>query len=220
MRPVLILRPEPGASATAARALAMGLTVVVRPLFETRAMAWTAPPAAGFDALLLTSANAVRLGGADLSAYRHLPVFAVGEASAEAARQAGFATVIAGQSDAAATIAAAEAAGCRKMLHLAGRDRIDLGDTPFRVETIVVYASDLVVAPQTPENTVALLHSVRAARRFAEVTEHKSRTAIVTISRKVADAAGPGWQSVTTADEPQDAAMLALAAGLCEKQAE
>ena len=60
MRRLLVLRPEPGASATAGRARTLGLDPVLMPLFEIEPIAWTAPDPAGFDALLLTSANAVR----------------------------------------------------------------------------------------------------------------------------------------------------------------
>src|SRR5204862_3541714 len=90
MRRVIVLRPEPGASATVGRARRRGIEAVALPLFETEPIAWEAPDPARFDALLLTSANAVRLGGDQLDALRALPVHAVGEATAYAAREAGF----------------------------------------------------------------------------------------------------------------------------------
>ena len=61
MRRVLVLRPEPGASATVERARELGLDAVAVPLFEIEPVAWEAPEAARFDGLLLTSANAVRM---------------------------------------------------------------------------------------------------------------------------------------------------------------
>ena len=60
---VLILRPEPGAGRTAERARKLGLVPVVAPLFAIRALPWTPPDAAGFDAVMLTSANAAREAG-------------------------------------------------------------------------------------------------------------------------------------------------------------
>ena len=90
MRRLVILRPEPGASATAARARAMGLEPVTMPLFKVEAVDWDAPDPGLFDALLLTSANAVRYAGERLRSLRQLPVYAVGEATAAAAREAGF----------------------------------------------------------------------------------------------------------------------------------
>ena len=43
MRPLVILRPEPAATASAEQARAMGLEVVKIPLFEVVPVAWTAP---------------------------------------------------------------------------------------------------------------------------------------------------------------------------------
>ena len=63
MKRLLVLRPEPGASATAAKARALGLEPIAIPLFKTEAVEWEAPEASAFDGLLLTSANAIRCGG-------------------------------------------------------------------------------------------------------------------------------------------------------------
>ena len=89
MRRVLVLRPEPGATATVRQARERGLDAVAVPLFEVDPMAWEAPDPFGFDGLLLTSANALRHGGDRLQSLRGLPVYAVGDATAEAAREAG-----------------------------------------------------------------------------------------------------------------------------------
>ena len=86
MRPVLVLRPEPGASETVERARGRGLNAIAVPLFEVRPLEWEAPEPSGFAGLLLTSANAVRHGGERLAKLRGLKVYAVGEATAEAAR--------------------------------------------------------------------------------------------------------------------------------------
>jgi uroporphyrinogen-III synthase len=81
-RPLLILRPEPGNSATRAAAQALGLDVLSYPLFEVRPLDWDAPDAAAYTGLLLTSANAVRMAGENLAQYADVPVFAVGSAAA------------------------------------------------------------------------------------------------------------------------------------------
>ena len=57
---ILVLRPQPGADETAARARALGLELVVAPLFAVAPLAWTPPDPAGFDAVMLTSASAAR----------------------------------------------------------------------------------------------------------------------------------------------------------------
>jgi uroporphyrinogen-III synthase len=66
-----------------------------------------------------------------------------------------------------------------------------------------------------------LIHSPRAARRFAELTDARGREsiAIVAISPAAADAAGAGWAQVDAADKPTDEALLALAERLCNNTA-
>src|SRR3954453_8450379 len=90
MRRVLVLRPEPGATATVEKARALGLRAAAIPLFTIEPVQWEAADAGSFDGLLLTSANAVTFGGEALHSLRALKVYAVGEATAEAARDAGF----------------------------------------------------------------------------------------------------------------------------------
>ena len=87
MKRVLVLRPEPGASATVKRAKERGLDALAIPLFEVRPVDWDVPDAGSFDGLLLTSANAVRHSGEQLKELRGLPVHAVGAATAAAARR-------------------------------------------------------------------------------------------------------------------------------------
>ena len=85
---LLIVRPQPGADESAKRARALGLEPIVAPLFETRALDWIQPDPGDFDAILLTSANAARLGGDGLKPFLALPCYAVGERTAAAARAA------------------------------------------------------------------------------------------------------------------------------------
>ena len=89
MRPIVVLRPEPGASETAARARQLGLDAIAIPLFRVEPLDWTVPDPSALDGLLLTSANAVRHSGRRLEELRGLPVYAVGQATAAAARRAG-----------------------------------------------------------------------------------------------------------------------------------
>ena len=50
MKRVLVLRPEPGASATVKRARERGLEAIAIPLFEIETVAWDVPEAAGSTA--------------------------------------------------------------------------------------------------------------------------------------------------------------------------
>ena len=216
MIPLLIVRPEPGANATAARAGKLGLEAIVRPLFAVVPIAWDAPALHAFDCVVLTSANAPRLAGAGLQSFAKLPAFAVGAATAAAAEAAGFETVVTTQGDAESVFEAVQAHGLSRPLHLAGRDRTPSPALPFDVTVRVVYAAEAVDADLPPPPSVVLLHSVRAATRFAELTVARTAIDVIAISAQVARAAGPGFRSVSVAVTPDDAGMLALAAGLCK----
>lgn len=211
---VLILRPEPGAGESAARARALGLEPIVAPLFTVRARAWTPPDPARFDAVLLTSANAPRHGGDGMAPFLALPCYAVGERTAEEARKAGFANVRVGSSDAAALLALAAREGATSLLHPCGQDHVEVDG----VTSLPVYAAESSgTLPADIEQALALLHSPRAAARFAVlVGARRGAVRIAAISAETAAAAGDGWGSVAIAAVPRDQALLELAAQLCQ----
>lgn len=226
---LLILRPEPGAAATAARAEAAGFAVMTTPLFVVRPRDWTPPDPAMLDAVLLTSANAVRHAGPALAAFTGLPAFAVGAATAEAARAAGFRLVHVGEANADSLAGQAVTAGIGRALHLAGREHRPLTRDGLLVETRIVYAAaaaralspDAVAALRG--GAVALLHSPRAAALFRALVEAAGlapdRLAVAAISPAALAAAGEGWHAVASAAAPTDDALLAAAARLCDQGA-
>ena len=216
MRRVLVLRPEPGASETLERAGNLGLEAVSIPLFEVEPVAWELPDPRIFDGVLLTSANAARLAGQGLNDLTHLPAYAVGEATADAARSIGFDVVTTGDSG-VGNLLDSIAPGVR-LLHLAGEER-KVSASLQDITQIAVYRSKPVAAPDLTDvrATIALTHSPRAARRFAELVNDRASIAIVAISPAAAEAAGHGWKSVHVAERPADDALLALAAWLCNK---
>jgi uroporphyrinogen-III synthase len=224
-RAVLVLRPEPGASATAEQARRLGLEPLLAPLFEVRPLPWEAPEASGLDGVLLTSAHAPRQAGPQLGQYLHLPSHAVGEATAAAAAQAGFTDVRAGPRDAAALLATI---GTGRLLHLCGRDHLPLEGTGVELVRRIVYAADAVDAlPAAARRMLAsgglvLLHSPRAARTFAALVDEaglpRSRVAVAAISAAAAAAAGGGWSRIESAAHPRDEALLELAAELCQTE--
>jgi len=219
MRRLLVLRPKPGASATVEKARGQGLDAAAVPLFEIEPVAWEAPDPAGFDALLLTSANAVRMGGPELAKLRALPVHAVGPATASIARDAGFEVATSGNSSIGPLLAALNPA--LRLLHLCSEERTDPGDVPQRITPVVVYRARAVADPDLGDaaGAVALVHSPRAARRLAELLTERSSIVIAAISPAAAEAAGSGWEQVESAGAPNDEALLALAARLCNKPA-
>ncbi len=218
MRRVVVLRPEPGASATVELARQGGLDPFALPLFEVEPVAWEMPDTGRFDALLLTSANAVRHGGAGLTKLRHLPVHAIGAATADAARSAGFAVASTGEAGVDALLEMLEPE--LSLLHLCGEDRREPANPRQLIRPLAVYRSDESPAPdmRTAQGCVALIHSPRAGARFAELVQDRSTIAVAAISRAAADAVGSGWQSVDCADAPNDDALLALAERLCNKR--
>jgi uroporphyrinogen-III synthase len=218
---VLILRPEPGASETAARARTMGMEAVVAPLFAIRPLAWDPPDPAAFDAILLTSAHGARQAGAGLARYLALPCFAVGAASAAAARAAGFVEVIEGEGDGEALAAATARAGIRSALHLHGRDHLPLSAPGVAIAKRAVYAADAVDAlseaalAALAAGALALVHSPRGGALLASLVADRASIRLAAISAAAARAAGPGWAEVAAARAPNDPALLELAAKLC-----
>ena len=212
IRPLLVVRPEPGQARTVARLRAAGASVVGWPLFAPVAVDWRMPDGHAHDALLVTSANAIRLAGAGLAALARLPVIAVGEETAAVAAAAGLHVAAVGDGGVAAALAVGRAAGLARPVHLAGREHVDSGHP-----TVIVYASQAL--PTDPHafaaaaaGHVVLLHSVRAARRVAAlIPRRRAATGIAALSPAVAAAAGAGWASMSVADAPTDAALCARA---------
>jgi uroporphyrinogen-III synthase len=217
MKRVLVLRPQPGADATVGKARAMGLEAAAVPLFEVEPVAWQVPEAGAFDGLLLTSANAVRAGGDGLQRLRGLKVYAVGEATGEAAREAGFDIAATGDAGVDRLLGSIEPE--LRLLHLCGADRAAPRGARHAITTVTVYRSIPLPAPDltSVHGCVALVHSPRAGARFAELVHDRGSIAVAAISAAAANAVGSGWRALETADEPTDAALLALAARLCNK---
>jgi uroporphyrinogen-III synthase len=215
MARLLVLRPEPGASATVEKARERGLEAVAIPLFEIEPVGWQAPEPGGFDGLLLTSANAVRCAGNQVEELRGLKVYAVGAASAQAAREAGFDIASTGKAGVDRFLGSIEPD--LKLLHLCGEDRHESQEVRQAITRVTTYRSRQKELPKLvlKPDDIALIHSPRSGRRFAELVSDHGIIAIAAISTAAAEAAGEGWKSVAVAEEPSDEALLALAARLC-----
>ncbi|SMF63472.1 uroporphyrinogen-III synthase [Allosphingosinicella indica] len=220
---LFILRPQPGADRTAASAAALGLDPVIAPLFSVMPIAWDAPEPAIYDALMLTSANAARHAGEDLLRYANLPCYAVGEATADAARDSGLPGIRVGPSDGNALVTMMAADGITCALHLAGADRTVVDAQGIAIDVCTVYRSEAVAKlPRAiAAGGIALLHSPRVGRVLAELAsaEIRARLTLAAISTAAAEAVGKGWRGVHAAAAPRDAALLELAAKLCQKGA-
>ena len=222
-RRILILRPIPGAEETAARARALALEPAVAPLFEVRPIPWSGPDPARFDAVMLTSANGARHGGDGMTPFLSLPCWAVGEATEEAAAARGFSNIRTGPSDGAALLEAMAASGVQTAFHPSGIDHIPLDHPALQVRRTAVYVSEArrelspALLTALDADALVLLHSPRAARTFASLVDtRRITTRLAAISTATAEAAGDGWRSIDIAAGPRDAALLELAAKLCQ----
>ncbi len=220
-RPVLILRPEPGNAATVAQANLQGLNAVGYPVFEIEAVEWAAQRPSNYEAVLFTSANAVFHSGPGLETYRHLPVYAVGSATAKAARAAGLMVKAEGSQGIDALLARIQP---KKLLHLAGEDATLLSPNSHIIDQITVYRSRPIASPPPfwailEQGPIVLLHSARAATFFRDLAKSAKidRISIVAISAKVAMAAGSGWEAVALAAHPRDEAMIDAAVEIAAK---
>lgn len=218
-RRLAVLRPEPGNAATASRAEAAGFAVLRLPLFAVVPLAWTPPDARDHDALVLTSANAVRHAGAELDRFTALPVIAVGEQTAAATRAAGLAVAAVGTSDAVALSALLAERGITRALHLGGRDHAAVAGV---TRAVAVYANEPIAVEPADlagiTGQVALLHSSRAAQHLAALLDaaaiSRADVTLAAFSAAIAAAAGTGWRAVAVAAVPSDAALFAAIAAL------
>ncbi len=222
MKPLVILRPEPGASDTVAAARALGLDAYACPLFRVGPIAWAFDATIPYDAVFVTSANALRHGGEHLGALHGFPLLAVGAATAEAARAAGFTDIVTGESDGAALAELAAALGYHHLLHLAGDPHTQITHPPLIFDVKITYQTIEIEELQyffrrLERPCVTLVHSPRAGRRLAALMplDARANTAIVAISEKAALAVGEGWASTSWPSLPLAAAMLDLALPLC-----
>ena len=174
IRRVWVTRAEPGAARTGDRLTALGFTPLVTPLLTLAPLPGAldaAPAPAAVAALALTSPNGVEAFAPLIPRFRRHPVFAVGDATAEAARAAGFADVRSASGDihALAHLIAAEAPPGPL---LAPGAREPAGDLPALlpdrpVHRLPVYAAFETHAPAPELFDAVMLHSPRAARALA-----------------------------------------------------
>jgi uroporphyrinogen-III synthase len=150
---VLVTRPHPDAEITASALHARGVKVLLAPMLRFEPVAFKDDAEARYDAVIVTSANALRGIGPHLAErqWLKLPLFAVGEHTASAARHAGFENVIAADGDAArlrdcvlASVQAKEVKKASALLYFAGADVSrdlagELGAHGFSVVTQITY---------------------------------------------------------------------------------
>ncbi len=230
---VLVTRPEEDAGALVAALQARGHEALVESMLTVApAPGVTAPlDLDGVQALLFTSANGVR-AFARLSERRDLPVFTVGDASAETARAAGFATVVSagGNVDGLARLvidrldpadgALYQAAASRRAGDLKGA--LEAAGFTLRREVLyeTVPVTDLTGSLRldlaTGQVAVATFFSPRTAETFAGLVAETglagscAETTALCFSEAVAEKLrGLDWRAVSVAARPNQESLLA-----------
>ena len=224
-RPLALLRPEPGWSASGVAARAMGIEVLGHPLFKSEPLDWRLPTAQS-DALLIGSAAVFAQGGPQLEQLRELPVHAVGESTAQAARKAGFVVAQTGARDLQSVLNSAAGQSLR-FLRLGGEERVPL--QPLAGQSLIEVAvyrlrplalERALAEALTARGPIVALHSAAAARQFAAEVDRmgiaRGGLVLLALAPRVAKEAGFGWAALHIAAAPSDAALLAKAAALCE----
>lgn len=234
---ILITRPADDAQRLAERLSERGFDSLIEPMLDIAILPGPPPEVADIQALLFTSANGVR-AFTRRTPWREAPVFAVGPATAEAARTAGFTAVETAEGDVDA-LASLVAARCRpihgRLLHVAGTARAGdlsgaLTQAGFTIDRAVLYEARPTTALSAACRDAwrdgrigaVLFFSPRTARTFvrlieqADIAERCDRVTAACLSQAVGAAARTGgsgplpWRDLRIADRPEQDRLLAL----------
>lgn len=204
---VLVTRPFPDNERTADALRARGFAVMLAPMLRFEPVALPADLGCDFGAVIVTSGNALRAVVPQLQAtpqegsqrggsgLLQLPLFAVGEQSAAAAREAGFTKVISAGGDAAdlrdLIVASAKTGDKNRvfkksamLLYLAGSDisrdlASELSGRGFHVLTQTVYRMAPVAALPREACDAFAVQGIEAVLHFSR----RSATAFVAAAR-------------------------------------
>ncbi|MCO4317421.1 uroporphyrinogen-III synthase [Phyllobacterium sp. 21LDTY02-6] len=233
LKTVLVTRPEPGATRTAERLQRRGYQPIVLPLTSIEAIACELP-GLDFDAVAVTSANALRHAPPDMLArLTHLPLFAVGEATADEGRKAGFGTVTegAGDGEQLAAVLREELPRGARIAYLTGRVRtaeferlvmagerqmiaVELYDTKF----ITYQENDIRSIFKDIVLDFCLVYSAKGGEALVELVRRAagpfSNTKFLCLSEKIATILNAnGLTKIGVANRPQEEALLRLIEG-------
>jgi uroporphyrinogen-III synthase len=229
---VLITRAEPEAERIARTLGARGIATLIEPLMAIRFLPQSTesftPFLTGAQALLFTSANGAR-AFAVATTRRDFRVFAVGDATARAARAAGFESVVSAGGnveDLAARVIASLKPADGALIHAAGSVTAGdlaglLGAAGFTLRRAVLYeavpanrlSDPARLALERGEIDAAVFFSPRNAATFVRLTAGMRNPCAdviaVALSEAVASALQPSpWRRVVTAAAPTEAALL------------
>ncbi len=227
---LMITRPLEDAEPLAKELSDLGIESIVEPLLDIAIFDSRTPDLSGVQALLLTSANGVR-AFSRICDNRQLPVYAVGDASARAARDAGFDKIesASGDVDALAELVLSKLnPDDGALLHIAGTKIAgDLGgclsDADYDYRRLQLYhAARAATLSDEGLNAIrgglvdgVILYSPRTAKSFVELmkkagaVEYSDRMTAFCLSQAVAiKAGGLNWDQVVVADSPNQSALI------------
>ena len=229
---VLLTRPEPD-NATSADALrARGFAVLRAPMLHVQALAFRVPDEMSHDGVIVTSANALRVISAHPLRERlaGLPLFAVGQRTADAAKAAGFDKVLSAGGDVASLrkLIVGTANRTASLLYLAGAElsadlAADLAADEIAVTTVTIYR--VVTTDEIPADVAAAFadHAIEAVLHYSR---RSAAAFVATLRRAGLEIAGlgvlqlciseavarvlreAGAASIAVADRPEEAAMF------------
>lgn len=219
---VAITRALPDAERTAERLSALGAEPILAPLLNIIPCAYDTD-VEDAQALLFTSANGVR-AFPDARRLHAKVVLTVGDATAEAARAAGFTDVRSADGDVLALVELAKARltpSGGKLIHIGGEhiagDLVgELRAAGFNVERRIAYAARAAIAAPPALNApldIVLFHSARAAEIFVLLgAPNAAQLTAACLSQAVADAAAKAqWARIIVAPAPREDALLTAA---------
>lgn len=230
---VLVTRPEPDASQTAKRLLALGHEPTVAPLLR---IIFAPPPVEIPEpaAIILTSRNGVRALARwpQTADWLNRPVFVTGLATADAARSVGFAdvrTAAGNAADLADLVVSDIGKDGSSILYPAARDRSggllsELHANGYHVQIVEAYCAEMVMALDAPVREAihslavngVLIYSYRTAAAFRTLVDREGiadsvrQMAFFAISERVAESLRDLAAEIHVAKTPEEESLLAL----------
>ena len=221
MTRVLITRPEPGSTHTMNALIKRGIDATAIPLTEIQPLQFESGTGE-FDALVITSQNAI-IHGADLLA-KHItkPVFVVGKRTSETLKGH---RIVASAETAEALLPKITSQSPKIILYICGQKRrpeleIGLKTAGIHIEALEVYSArpaenageKLEAFFTSIQSAIVLFHAPSAADVFVSALKSQKlpKTArFLCMSAAIAAELPSQWQNeVTIADRPDEAAMI------------
>jgi uroporphyrinogen-III synthase len=218
---VLITRPEPGATRTLNALLAKGMEAKAIPLTEIRPLAFD-KPSADFDALIITSQNAIVHGASVLSNFFGTPVFVVGKRTASTLQGHHIAACA---ETAEELLTKIQGQMPKRVLYICGQSRrpeleAGLKSKKISVKAVEVYSANPIGSAgiklenffQGSKSGIVLFHAPSAAQAFLNAIDARNvpeTTRYLCLSTAIAAELPAEWQiKIAIAEHPDEAAML------------